>query len=215
MVITWYGQACFKIQSGEKTLVFDPYAKSIGLNPPSFQADIALVTHEHSDHNNISAVKGDYFLINGPGEYEVEGVKVRGITSFHDNERGAKRGFNTLYIVDLEGIKVLHMGDFGQEKLEDRQLEEIEDVDILMIPVGGFFTIGAKNAVSVINQIEPGIVIPMHYKVPKITIEELVGVEEFLKEFGEEGVEAQEKFTIKQKDLPGEEENIRLVLLKM
>jgi len=215
MIITWYGQACFKIQSGDKTVVIDPYAKSIGLTPPSIPADVVFVTHEHSDHSNIKAIKGEYFLVNGPGEYEVKGVKARGMISFHDNEQGTKRGMNTLYLIELEGIKILHMGDIGQEKLEDKQLEEIGAVDILMIPVGGFFTIDAKQAMVIINQIEPKIVVPMHYKIPKLTVEQLAGVKEFLKEFGEEDVAAQEKLTIKPKDLSGgEEEKIKVVLLK-
>jgi len=215
MIITWYGQACFKIQSGEKAIIIDPYAKSIGLNPPSIQADLVFVTHEHADHSNIGTVKGDYFLVNGPGEYEIKGIKARGISSFHDNEGGSKRGLNTLYSIEAEGIKILHMGDIGQERLEGKQLEEIGDVDILMIPVGGFFTVDAKQAASLINQIEPKIVIPMHYQVPKLTITELAGVNEFLEEFGEDEVVAQEKLTIKQKDLNTEEDKIKIILLKI
>jgi len=215
MVITWYGQACFKIQSGERTMIIDPYAKSIGLNPPQVSADLVFVTHEHADHSNIHAVKGDYFLINGPGEYEIKGIKARGISSFHDNERGAKRGLNTLYLIEAEGIKILHMGDIGQERLEDRQLEELGSVDILMIPVGGFFTVDAKQAVNLINQIEPKVVIPMHYKIPKLTITQLAGVNEFLEEFGEDEVVAQDKLTIRKTDLAGgEEEQTKVVLFK-
>ena len=89
MIITWYGQACFRIQSGDKALVLDPFEKSVGLTPPSVQADIVFVTHEHSDHNNIKTIKGDYFLVNGPGEYEIKGIKATGIASYHDNEKGA------------------------------------------------------------------------------------------------------------------------------
>ncbi|MEK7791433.1 MAG: MBL fold metallo-hydrolase, partial [Deltaproteobacteria bacterium] len=170
MVITWYGQACFKIQSGERTLVLDPFAKSIGLTPPGISADVVFVTHEHSDHSNVKSIKGDFFLINGPGEYEVKGVKATGILSFHDNEKGVKRGLNTLYLIEVEGIRILHCGDLGQDQLENSQLEEIGEVDILMIPVGGFFTIDAKAAVGIVNQVEPKIVIPMHYKVANLTI---------------------------------------------
>lgn len=215
MVITWYGQSCFKIQSGDKTLVLDPFAKSIGLTPPSIQADIAFVTHEHADHSNIKVIKGDYFFVNGPGEYEIKGVKATGISSFHDNESGAKRGLNTLYLIDIEGVRILHCGDLGQEKLDDAQLEEIGGVDILMIPVGGFFTIDASEAVRIINQIEPRIVIPMHYKLPKITIKQLEGVDKFLKEFGEEGSSPQEKLTIKQKDFGEEGDKTKVVVLKI
>lgn len=215
MVITWYGQACFKIQSGEKTLVLDPYAKSIGLTPPSIQADIVFVTHEHADHANIKIIRGDYFLINGPGEYDVEGVKARGIASFHDNEGGVKRGLNTLYAIEIESIKILHMGDIGQTLLDDQQIEQIGEVDILMIPVGGFFTIDAKQAAAMTNRIEPKIVIPMHYRVTGLTISDLRGAEDFLGEFGEEGIEAQERLVVKQKDFKdNKEEKIRIVVLK-
>ncbi len=215
MIITWYGQACFKIQSGERTIIIDPYAKSIGLNPPQVSADLVFVTHEHADHSNVHTVKGDYFLINGPGEYEVKGVKAQGISSFHDNEKGAKFGLNTLYLIEVEGIKILHMGDIGQERLEDKQVEEVGDVDILMIPVGGFFTVDAKQAVTLINQIEPKVVIPMHYKIPKLTIAELSGVNEFLEEFGEDDIVPQDKLSIREKDLEAEEGKVRVVILKI
>jgi len=215
MIITWYGQACFKIQSGERSIVIDPFTKSIGLIPPSIQADIVFVTHEHSDHNNIRAIKGEYFLINGAGEYEAKGIKAQGIASFHDNEGGSKRGPNTLYLIEFEGIRILHLGDLGQESLEDRQVEEIGRVDILMIPVGGFFTIDAKQAVGIVQQMEPKIVIPMHYKVPGLTINELQSVGKFLKEFGEEDdIKPQEKLVVKQKDFAGDEEKTRVVVLK-
>lgn len=215
MVITWYGQACFKIQSGDKTLILDPFAKSIGLTPPSIQADIVLVTHEHSDHNNIKAIKDDYFLVNGPGEYEIKGVKVKGITSFHDKEKGVSRGLNTLYLIEVEGIKILHCGDFGQERLEDIQLEKIGGVDILMVPVGGFFTIDAKEAMGIVKQIEPKVVIPMHYKISNLAVKELEGVDNFLKEFGEEDAVPKDKYTIKQKDFSGDEENTKVVVMKL
>ena len=214
MIITWYGQACFRIQSGDKALVLDPFEKSVGLAPPSVQADVLFVTHEHSDHNNIKAIKGDYFLVNGPGEYEIKGIKAKGITSYHDDEKGAKRGLNTLYLIEMEGIHILHCGDLGQDLLDDKQLEEIGAVDILMIPVGGFFTINAKQAVGIVNQIEPKIVVPMHYKIPKLSIAELDGVDKFLKEFGKEDVIPEEKISIKQKDIEGEEEKTKIIVLK-
>jgi len=214
MIITWYGQACFRIQSGDKALVLDPFEKSVGLAPPNIQADVLFITHEHSDHNNIKAIKGDYFLINSPGEYEVKGIKAKGIMSYHDEEKGAKRGLNTLYLIEVEGIHILHCGDLGQDFLDDKQLEEIGSVDILMIPVGGFFTINAKQAVGIINQIEPKIVIPMHYKIPKLSILELDGVDKFLKEFGNEDIIAQDKISIREKDIEGEEEKTKIIVLK-
>lgn len=215
MVITWYGQACFKIQSGDLTVFLDPFSKKIGLTPPSGQADIVLVTHDHFDHNNIEALKGEYFLVNGPGEYEIKGVKVRGILSFHDSEGGAKRGLNTLYVIELEGIRILHLGDLGQELLDDYQLGEIGEVHILMVPVGGFFTIDGKAAAGIVNQIEPKIAIPMHYKVPKLAILELGGVTEFLEELGEEEVLTQEKLTVKHKDFLEDQAKTKIVMLSL
>ena len=215
MIITWYGQACFKIQSGDKALVIDPFVKKIGLTPPNIQADIVFVTHEHFDHSNIKAIKGDYFLINGPGEYEIKGIKARGIASFHDDEKGVKRGLNTLYLIEFEEIRILHMGDFGQSALNDKQLEAIGRVDVLMIPVGGFFTIDAKQAVTIMNVLTPKIVIPMHYKIPKLAISQVEGVDSFLKELGEEDAKAEEKLVVKQKDLAGEETKTRVAVLKI
>lgn len=222
MIITWYGQACFKIQSGDKALIIDPFSKSIGLTPPAVQADIVFVSHDHHDHNNIKSIKGlpagrqgEPFIINGSGEYEVRGVKILGIESFHDDEGGSKRGLNTMYLLEFEDIRVLHLGDLGQNALTDKQLEAIESVDIAMVPVGGHFTIDAKQAVSIINQIAPKMVIPMHYKIPKLTIKELAGVEEFLKEFGEEEIKPQEKLTLKAKDLEAETEKTEVVVFQI
>lgn len=203
------------MQSGDKTLVIDPFSKNIGLAPPSMQADIVLVTHEHYDHNNIKALKGDPFLINSPGEYEIKGIKVNGIESFHDNEQGAKRGLNTIYVIEMEGIRLAHAGDFGQDSLDEFQLDKMGNIDILMIPVGGHFTIGAKKAADILKQVEPKIAIPMHYKLPKLTIKELEGVDKFLKEMGKEDIKSEEKLTIKAKDFQEELEKTEIVVMKI
>ncbi|TSC74862.1 MAG: beta-lactamase domain-containing protein [Parcubacteria group bacterium Gr01-1014_33] len=200
MVIQWYGQSCFKIQSGEWVLAIDPFAKEIGLTPPRFRADIVLVTHAHYDHSNAATIAGTPFVITDPGEYEVGNTFVRGIETFHDNVKGKDRGKNTIYAITLEDIRLLHLGDFGEEKLRDETLEEIAKVDILMIPVGGTYTITAEQAAKVVAQIEPKIVIPMHYKIPALTID-LAEVTPFLKEMGSVGAKSEEKLTLKKKDL--------------
>jgi L-ascorbate metabolism protein UlaG (beta-lactamase superfamily) len=200
MVITWYGQACFKIQSGELVIAIDPFSKEIGLTPPRFRADLVLVTHSHYDHSNSQAIAGDPFLISGPGEYEVKGVYVRGIETFHDANQGKERGKNTIYTLDLEELRLLHMGDFGEAKVRDETLEQIGAVDVLMLPVGGVYTIAAEEAARLAKQIEPAIVIPMHYKIPGI-LPKLEGVEKFLKEMGAGATTPQEKLTLKKKDV--------------
>jgi len=214
MVITWYGQSCFKIQSGEIVVFTDPFDKSIGLTPPRGQADIVTVSHNHPDHNNRESLSGSPLLIEGPGEYEAKGVNVKGVFAYHDDKEGRERGIVTIYVIEIEGIKICHLGDLGQKKLTDEQLEQIDEADILMIPVGGTATLDGEQAVEVINQIEPRIVIPMHYKIPGLTLGfKPEGVEEFLKEMGVGKKEAVEKLTLKKKDLPPED--MEVVVMKI
>lgn len=192
-------------------MVIDPFDKKIGLRPPSFAADIICVSHHHDDHNNIQALSGNPFIINGPGEYETKGVNILGIESFHDQKQGTERGLNTIFVIETENIKLCHLGDYGQDKLSDEQLEAIDEPEILFIPVGGKYTIDAAGAAVVVNQIEPKIIVPMHYKIPDLKIE-LDPVDKFLKEMGVSRKEAVEKITIKKKDLP---EQTEVVVMKL
>jgi L-ascorbate metabolism protein UlaG (beta-lactamase superfamily) len=212
MVITWYGQSCFKVQNGETVIICDPFSKEIGLVPPRGQAHLVTISHQHLDHNNSESLSGEPLIINGPGEYEVKGVNIQGILSYHDDKEGKDRGTNTIYLIEVEGIKICHLGDLGQKKLTDEQVEEIDEVDILMIPVGGVYTIDGEQAVEIINQIEPRIVIPMHYKIPGLNVK-LDNVEVFLKEMGASKKVPQDKLTVKKKDLP--EEETEVVVMKI
>ena len=211
MVITWYGQACFRIQGGKVVVLIDPFDKSIGLTPPRGEAHIVLTTHEHKDHNNIKAVSGDPFVIDGPGEYEKGGVKITGIASFHDENDGKDRGMNTMFVVEIDGMRVAHLGDLGQNALSDVQRELLGNVDILMVPVGGVYTIDGTTAASIVNTIGPKIVIPMHYKIPGLSIK-LDSATQFLKELGQEGKASDNKLTIKKNDLP--EERMEVIVMK-
>lgn len=206
MEIRWFGQACFLVKTidelnKEVKIVIDPFSKEIGLKVPKLEADILLVTHSHYDHNNVKDVKEEYFLIEGPGEYESKNVFLKGIASYHDEKEGKERGENTIYLIEAEGIRICHLGDLGQKELAPEQVESIGEVDILMIPVGGIYTIDGKEALKIINQIEPRIIIPMHYSLPKLKIK-LDKVDKFLKEFGQEVIEPQVKFNIKADKLP-------------
>src|SRR3989338_5684136 len=218
MQISWKGQACFQLvissrKDAQLKMVIDPYGESTGLSLPSLEADVVLVTHEHEDHNNRKGVKGEPFIISNPGEYEMKGVFVQGIASFHDEAQGKERGMNTIYAIDGEGIKVCHLGDFGQKELTSEQLENIGDVDVLLIPVGGVYTINGKEAQKVISQLEPKIVIPMHYALPKLKYK-LNPVEDFLRTMGAKKAEPQEKLMIKEKDLLAEREETEIVVLQ-
>ena len=211
MVITWYGHACFKIQSGEMVIAVDPYEKEIGLTPPRFRADVVLVSHGHHDHNNAEAIAGEPFVITGPGEYEVKGVTITGIETFHDAVSGRERGMNTMYKIVVEDITLLHMGDFGEHELREATLESVGDVDVVMIPVGGTYTIDGERAEKIVRSLEPAYVIPMHYKIPGLKVD-CADSSQFLKEMGVRAIEPQEKLSIKKKDFSEDEKTSVIVL---
>ena len=204
--IYWAGQSCFQIsvstsKDHSADIVIDPFDEKIGLKLPSLSADIVLVTHEHGDHNNVEGVKGTPFVVNGPGEYEIREVFINGISSFHDDQEGKERGLNTIYVFEAEDLRFCHLGDLGQKQLTDEQLEKIDTVDILMIPVGGKYTIDSQAAQKIISQIEPRIVIPMHFSLPKSKIE-LDEVSKFLKTMGKPSITPIDKLVVKSSTLP-------------
>lgn len=202
MTISWLGHSCFRIEAKEGSILIDPFNREIGLKPPRVKDDIVLVTHQHFDHNNIGDANPEAFVIQNPGEYEKQGIAIRGIASFHDDRQGAERGPNTIYVITAEEMTLVHLGDLGH-KLTDQQVEEIGDVDILMVPVGGNYTIDGKTAVEVAGQIEPKIIIPMHYKIPDLKAD-IQGPEKFIKELGLTP-EKVDKYKIAKKTLPVEE----------
>ena len=214
MIITWQGHACFKIQdktgTDSITLMTDPYDKSVGLKLPNLEADIVTISHEHADHNNRAAFRGQPYIIDSVGEYDIKGVMIEGVKSFHDDKNGAERGDNIIYRIEMDGITICHLGDLGHV-LDNKQLERLEGIDILLIPVGGKYTIDAKKAVEVISQIEPRIVIPMHYKTKDLKFD-LYDVDKFIKELGVEPT-YEEKLKISKKDLPTED--MELVILSL
>jgi len=211
MEITWLGQACFKLEGKDSTLVIDPFDPTTGLKlPKSLSANLLLITHEHHDHNYRQGVSGNPYEINSPGEYEVAGATVTGITAFHDKKNGEERGKITIYLMEFEGIKICHLGDLGQD-LSDDEIDKLGTVDILMIPVGSTYTIDGEEAAKIVGEIEPKIVIPMHYKIPGVnTPLELEPVDKFQKKF-EGKVEQEDKLKIKAANLPQE---LKVVVLK-
>ncbi len=212
MNIVWHGQSFFEItvkskDNGETIIAIDPFGPKIGLKIPKTTADVLLVTHDHSDHNNIKAIDGSPFLIDSPGEYEVKDIFVKGIPAFHDNNQGKDRGGVVLYKIEAEDIKLCHLSDLGQKELTDEQVEKIGEVDILMIPVASTHSLDAKGAAHIISQIEPRLVIPMHYKIPKLKLD-MDTVDKFLKQMGAEKIVPEKKLKVKPKDLPAEETKI-------
>lgn len=210
MYITWLGQSCFKIQGKNATIITDPYQPAIGLTLPRLTGDIVTVSHQHKDHNNVGAVSGNPFIVTTAGEYEIKSVFIQGIPSWHDEKDGNERGANTIFLFNLEEMKLAHLGDLGTV-LSDKQLEKLEGVDVLLVPVGGVYTIDAKKAAEVINQVEPRVVIPMHYQISGLAYK-LQPVSRFCDEMGVKVNGAEEKLRITKKGLPVEE--TKVVILK-
>ena len=209
MDVTWHGHSCFAIKGKDVTAVIDPF-KDIGLKEPKkLTADILLLSHDHFDHSNVAAVTGDPYVVDVPGEYESHGVMIEGIPTYHDDQQGADRGRNTVFSFTIDGTHFVHCGDLGHA-LDNDTVQQLGNVDVLMIPVGGEYTIDAKTAADIVKQIQPRITVPMHYDVPGLKIpKKLKGVEDFLKQVGAK-VTKPEKTTwkFKQADLPEDEAQI-------
>jgi len=180
MKIKYLAHSAFLITSDSGTrIVTDPYQTSEGLNHGVIKetADIVTVSHEHGDHNNVSALQGNPSVVKT--STEVKGIKIKAVPAAHDDKGGSQRGKNTIFCFEVDGINVCHAGDLGHILTAD-QVKTINKVDVLMIPVGGFFTIDAKTATKVCDQLKPGIIIPMHYKTDKMSFP-ISGVDEFLR----------------------------------
>jgi L-ascorbate metabolism protein UlaG (beta-lactamase superfamily) len=183
VTIKWLGHSMFLLNLDDKVkMVTDPFDKSVGYPIPDVSADIVLVSHRHFDHDNVKAVKGKPEVVEGVGEKTVKGVKIKGIAAAHDEKGGTLRGKDTIFVWELGGIRFAHLGDLGA-MLSEAQIKEIGTIDVLFIPVGGFFTIDSGVATQVVSALNPKVVIPMHYKTavmgPSFPIS---SVDEFLKD---------------------------------
>jgi len=185
--IKWHGHSCFEIGEGMK-IVIDPHdGRSIGIKPPRVRADLVLITHHHFDHDAVRVVRGDFKVIDSPGDYVIGDVHIKGITAYHDEEYGKKRGTITMYKIETEGIRLLHVGDLGHV-LDTDKIEEIGSIDILFTPVGGVYTVDAKKAYENVKLLKPKIVIPMHYKIPGMSLG-IAPVDDFLALFPQNSIE--------------------------
>lgn len=169
MKITWLGHASFLIETAAGTRVItDPfeagsYGGAVGYAPIEERADLVTVSHEHPDHNSVGSVKGDPEVVRETGERTVKGVRVRGVASYHDESRGQDRGKNTIYVLEADGMRIVHLGDLGHA-LSAEDVRALGPVDVLFAPVGGHFTIGPEDAKRVAERLGAKVVIPMHYK---------------------------------------------------
>lgn len=181
MKITWFGHACFLIDNQGVRILMDPFDSSVGYKVPNVSVDVVTESHQHFDHNAHHLLRGDFQLIKEAGEYTIKNVKIRGIKTFHDEAGGVKRGVNIVFVIEFSDFKVAHLGDLGHT-LNQQQVQQIGQLDVLLIPVGGTFTVGPEEAKKIVEQLQPHVAIPMHYKTKYIKFD-LRPVEDFLKFF--------------------------------
>jgi len=203
MDITYLGHSSFRIRGKGASVVTDPFdPASVGIKFPRVSADIVTISHDHGDHNYENGVADIKKVIKGPGEYEVMDVSVVGISTFHDSKKGEVRGKNTIYVIEMDDIRIAHLGDLGH-KLNEKVFDGLGEIGVLLLPVGGEYTVGPKEAVEIMQMVEPAITIPMHYFEDGLDMnkfEKLAKVDDFLKEAGMT-VEKESKLSIKASDL--------------
>lgn len=212
MEITYIAHSCFKIKGQNLTIITDPYDDSIGYKVQKLKGDLLLISHSHSDHDNTDSVSDVRMTLTSPGEYEIAGVSIVALPTFHDDKMGADRGKNVIYHISIDGFSILHLGDLGHELSKDT-LERLPEVDILMVPVGGVYTIDPDTAAKVISSIEPSIVIPMHYQTQDLKLTpELSALPKFLNAMGVDNPKTLETLKInKRNEIP---EDTEIVVLK-
>jgi L-ascorbate metabolism protein UlaG (beta-lactamase superfamily) len=202
MEIIWLGHSCFRIRGRETTIVTDPFDKTLGYPMRKPTANIVTVSHNHPQHSFVAGVAGSPRVVSRPGEYDIANAFILGIPTFHDNEKGAKRGKNTVFFMEVDDVKVCHLGDLGHVP-NTEQVEQMSGTDILMVPVGGVSTLDAAAAAETIGLLEPKLVIPMHYKTEVVKME-LDPLERFLKQMGLKEVALQPKLSVTKSTLPPE-----------
>lgn len=171
MKIKWYGHSCFLLtDSNGSTVLTDPCDPSYGYEIPPMHADIVTISHEHNDHNNISILRGNTEIIRSPGEYNVKGIHITGVETLHDRSGGALRGKNTMFIYDMDDMRILHCGDLGMIP-DEETIAKVGHVDIMLVPIGAIYTIDDLEARELANILKPKVVIPMHYKTLKLKLE--------------------------------------------
>lgn len=212
MKIQWLGHSSFKLEeSTGTTIVTDPY-KNIGFDMPIVEADAVTVSHAHKDHSNIKAIKGKPVVFDKAGFYDFNGVNITGISVFHDDEKGSQRGENIIFKYRMDGVEICHLGDIGQ-KITPELIELLVPVNVLLIPVGGGYTIDAETAKEFVDALMPDIVIPMHYKIKNLTID-IDKPDLFLRLFDEENIEISQDNVIQidRKDL--DEVSTKVIIFK-
>jgi L-ascorbate metabolism protein UlaG (beta-lactamase superfamily) len=208
MEITWLGHSCFRIKGKEAIILSDPCPPDTGYSLGKAQADIVTISHGHPPHSFLDTLQEGYRLIKGPGEYEIKDIYITGIPTFHDDAHGEKLGKNTVYVIEIEGVTLCHLGDLGHN-LTPEVTGEIGNINVLFIPVGGHSTIGAGIAADLVRNLNPGFVVPMHYKTGDEKAD-LDFPEKFLKELGHKELAVQPKLIVTRTNIPAATQTVML-----
>jgi L-ascorbate metabolism protein UlaG (beta-lactamase superfamily) len=208
MEIVWLGHSCFRIRGREATIVTDPCPPATGYVIGKPTADIVTISHHHSNHDYTKAVAGSPVVIDGPGEYEIHGAFITAVPTYHDDQKGSERGRNLAFIVEMEDIRVCHLGDLGHTPTAE-QAEEMTGADVLLVPVGGGTTIDGAKAAEVVSLLEARLVIPMHYRTEALK-EVLDPPDRFLKEMQVTSIEPLPKLSVSRSSIPSETQVVLL-----
>ncbi len=208
--ISWYGQTCFRLDGQESiSIVTDPCSPKLGITLPELKADIVTVSHHDVSCAHLDAVRGPFKLVDGPGEYEISGIFITGVSTFADDKQGRVRGLNTIFAFDFASTTVCHLGRLGHVPTQS-QIKNLGSVNVLLVPVGGGGSLNSSQASEVIGLFEPDVVVPMRYRIPGLQ-ENLDSVDSFLKEMGRQALEGQEVVRI---DELGPSEKTDIFVLK-
>lgn len=205
MEFKWFGHSMFKITFNNISVVTDPFSSEVGYPIPDVNSDFVTLSHEHYDHNEVSIIKGNPKVLKGQVKEEFSGLKINSMKTFHDPDKGAKRGENYMFKFTYDSLTTVHMGDYGQSELTEEEIDFLTGINLLLIPVGGTYTIGPKTAVDFINRLEPGIVIPMHYKTEDLSFN-LEKIDAFLSFWDDKVKKSENTFRIEKESIPAETE---------
>lgn len=211
MELSWLGHSCFRLRGKEATLITDPPSPATGYSLGRISADIVTISHSHPGHNAATSIGGDPRIVDGPGEYEIAGVLITGVQTYHDRERGQVSGRNAAYLITMDDVHICHLGDLGAP-LDDRAEEALSGADVLLVPVGGGSALNSAGAAEVIAQLEPRIIVPMHYATPAFKPDgaALDPVEKFLREMSVENIAPVAKLVVTPATLPAESQIVLL-----